>query len=56
MFKLIGTILSILKPLLSWFFSPKQKFQRDKNENARIIEQHDEDAINRRLDDRTDRL
>lgn len=53
MLKLLGSLFSIGEWLLKRIFSPKAEFNRAKNEDARIVKEHDKEASNRKLDDLT---
>ena len=59
----MASILAILRDFLDLFCwwrkkteSPSNQYEKAKEQNAQIIESHDADAINARVDDLTDRL
>jgi len=60
---MVASILSIiviggwlLKRFLTKRDDPAAQYQREKDENAKIVNTGDADAVNRKLDDLTDRV
>jgi hypothetical protein len=53
-------ILSVVASIWGWFFNRKHsssgQYEQAKSDNAKIIESHNQDAINLRVDELTNRV